>query len=127
MKTNARHSRSLVRTAATAALIGFMVAAGGAEAKDGKGGGGGGSGATNYYTSIRDLARFNEALQGNVVGFGSHNGGYSDSYEGHPPPWLNLHTPSQRDAYCRERHPSYRSATGTYTTYSGRQRRCIMR
>jgi hypothetical protein len=100
------------------------LAAGGAVARGGKGGGGGGGGgSTNYNSVIRNIARVNEALQSNVVGYGVHGSG-SDSYEGHPPAWLNLHTPSQRDAYCRAKHPSYNATTGNYTTYSGHQRRC---
>lgn len=126
MKTNACHFRPLVG-AVVVVLLGLTVIAGGAEAKGGKGGGGGGGGGSNNYnTVIHDIARVNEALQGNVVGYGSRGGGGSDSYEGHPPPWLSLHKPSQRDAYCRAKHPSYDAATGSYTTYSGRQRRCIL-
>ena len=126
MKTNASYFRPLVG-AVVVVLLGLTVIAGGAEAKGGKGdgGGGGGGGSNNYNTVIHDLARLNEALQGDVVGFGPRGGDGSDSYEGHPPPWLNLHTPSQRDAYCRAKHPSYNAATGRYTTYSGRQRLCV--
>lgn len=121
MKTNASHFRPVVG-AVVVVLFGLI---GGAEAKGGKGdGGGGGGGSNNYNSVIRDIARLNEALQGDVVGFGSRGGGGSDSYEGHPPPWLNLHAPSQRDTYCRAKHPSYNAATGSYTTYSGHQRRC---
>ena len=126
MKTIGSRSRARVGTAVVAVLVGLTIVASGAEAKGGKGGGGGGGGGTtNYYTVIRDIARVNEALQGHVVGSGG-NGGRSDSYEGHPPPWLPVHTPSQRDAYCRAKHPSYNATTGTYTTYSGRKRRCIL-
>ena len=97
MKTNASHFRPVVG-AVVVVLLGLTVIAGGAEAKGGKGdGGGGGGGSNNYNSVIHDLARLNEALQGDVVGFGPRGGGGSDSYEGHPPPWLNLHTPSQRD------------------------------
>jgi hypothetical protein len=121
LKMSGSHFRPLVGTAVVAVLLSLTV---GAVAKDGKGGGGGSGGDNNNYnTVIRDIARLNEALQGdNVVGYG--HGGGSDSYEGHPPPWLSLHKPSQRDAYCREKHPSYNAATGTYTTYAGHQRRC---
>ena len=129
MRMNATHGRSLIRIVVAASMVGLAVAANGiAEAKGGKGGGGGdgGGGTNNYNTVIHDMAKLNEALQGDVVGFGVRNGGHSDSYEGHPPPWLNLHSLSQRDRWCRDRHPSYNPATGTYTTYSGHQRQCVM-
>jgi hypothetical protein len=133
MKTNTRHDRCLARTTVAAALVGLMVAvSGAAEAKGGKGGGGGGGGGgnnnnyNNHYDVIHDIAKLNEALQGQGRGFDNRTGGGSDSYEGHPPPWLKPQTLSQRDAWCRERHPSYNRATGTYTTYSGHQRRCVL-
>jgi hypothetical protein len=129
MRTNTRYDRSLARTTVAAALVGLMVAvSGAAEAKGGKGGGGGGGGGNNnnYYTVIHDIAKLNEALQRQGGGFDNRTGGHSDSYEGHPPPWLNPRSVSQRDAWCRQSHPSYNPATGTYTTYSGRQRRCVL-
>lgn len=131
MRMNARFGRSLIRTVVAAAVIGLMASATGmAEAKGGKGGGGGGGDggdhANNYNSVIHDMAKLNQALQGDVVGYGARTGGHSDSYEGHPPPWLNLRSVSQRDKWCRERHPSYNRATGTYTTYSGHQRRCVL-
>jgi len=129
MKTIRSHFRTFAGAASVAVFLGLaIVAAGDAAAKGGKGGGGGGGGGkggTKNYTVIHDIAKVNEALQGDSpVGYRVQGDGRSDSYEGHPPPWLTLRTRAQRNAYCREKHPSFNVATGLYTTYSGRQRRC---